>query len=176
MSKLSNQNKTVAILAAMCLFLSTVEYLIPKPIPFLRLGIANLPILLSLYIVRGRDTVKLVLIKIIGQSLINGTLFSYIFLFSAAGTIASGTSMMCIKKIGKNHISPIGVSITGAFAANCAQLIMAYFILFEEQTRVIAPPFLSAGLVTSVIIGVTAHRFMSVSKWVQIKREALYAS
>ncbi|MDR1230490.1 MAG: heptaprenyl diphosphate synthase, partial [Spirochaetaceae bacterium] len=33
--------KTAALLGAFCLFLSSIEYMIPKPLPFMRLGIAN---------------------------------------------------------------------------------------------------------------------------------------
>ena len=32
---------------ALCFFLSAMEYMIPKPLPFLRLGLANLPIMLA---------------------------------------------------------------------------------------------------------------------------------
>ena len=32
------------------MFLSVIEYMIPKPMPFMRLGLAHLPILLSLLI------------------------------------------------------------------------------------------------------------------------------
>ena len=37
----------VAFMGALCLFFSTIEYLFPKPFPFFRLGLANLPVLLS---------------------------------------------------------------------------------------------------------------------------------
>ena len=36
------------ILGACSMFLSTVEYLFPKPLPFMRLGLANLPVLIGL--------------------------------------------------------------------------------------------------------------------------------
>ena len=38
----------VALAAAVCLFLASIEYVIPKPLPFLRIGLANLPLLLAL--------------------------------------------------------------------------------------------------------------------------------
>ena len=34
--------RLVALAAAVCLFLASIEYLIPKPLPFLRIGLANL--------------------------------------------------------------------------------------------------------------------------------------
>ena len=83
----TKKTETVALLAALALFHSSIEYIIPKPLPFLRLGIANLPILISLYILRPKQIIVLVAIKIIAQAFIYGTLFSYIFLFSCAGGV-----------------------------------------------------------------------------------------
>ncbi|NBK25683.1 MAG: heptaprenyl diphosphate synthase, partial [Spirochaetia bacterium] len=45
---MSRTERKIAFVAAATLLLSTLEYLIPKPLPFLRLGLANLPILLVL--------------------------------------------------------------------------------------------------------------------------------
>jgi len=66
----------IALMGALCLFFSTLEYLIPKPFPFFRLGLANLPILLSLSIFNPADVLLLVALKVIGQGLVNGTLAS----------------------------------------------------------------------------------------------------
>ena len=79
--------------SALCLFLSMIEYAIPKPLPFLRLGLANLPILLAFPKFRLKDIVLLVAIKTLGQGLISGTLFSYVFLFSAVGSSAAALGM-----------------------------------------------------------------------------------
>ena len=56
--------------AALCFFLSTIEYMIPKPLPFLRLGLANLPIMLAIGVLPPRQFLALVLAKIIGQGLV----------------------------------------------------------------------------------------------------------
>ena len=45
----------VALLAAFALFLSTVEYMIPKPIPFMRIGLANLPLIIGLGVLTYRE-------------------------------------------------------------------------------------------------------------------------
>ncbi|MDR3122387.1 MAG: Gx transporter family protein, partial [Treponema sp.] len=68
--------KTLALLGAFCLFLSTIEYMIPKPLPFMRIGIANLPLMLALDIFPFHVFLALIAIKVLGQALITGTLFS----------------------------------------------------------------------------------------------------
>ena len=76
----NNNINIVAFLSALCLFLSLVEYIIPKPFPFIRTGIANLPVLIAVCTLKSRMVFLLILIKVLGQSLIQGTLLSYIFI------------------------------------------------------------------------------------------------
>ena len=81
------------------MFLSMIEYAIPKPIPFMRLGIANMGIMLSLYVLPIRQVLFLTLIKVFLQALISGTFFSYIFIFSFVGSFASVFAMLLSKNI-----------------------------------------------------------------------------
>ncbi len=84
----SNEAKSaqkLLILAALCLVLSTLDYAIPKPVPFLRIGLANLPILFALELLPVSQFFLLVLIKSLGMGVLSGTLLSYIALFSFAG-------------------------------------------------------------------------------------------
>ena len=163
--KQTTDKKLLPFLAALCLFLAAVEYAIPKPLPFLRLGLANLPVIIALFIMPTRDIYKLILLKIMGQALITGTLFSYIFLFSAAGSLASGLTMLGVHRILRNRISCIGLSLAGAATNNIAQLIVAHLILFGSATRYIAPILLISGAVTGLILGIFTQMFTERSKW-----------
>ena len=158
--------KTLALLGAFCLFLSTIEYMIPKPMPFMRIGIANLPLMLALDIFPFHVFLVLVTIKVLGQALITGTLFSYIFLFSFAGTFLSAISMYILRRLlGSGRISLIGVGTMGAMVSNVTQLALAWVFIFGNSTRYIAPPFLAAGLVTGIALGAFCEVFTSRSQW-----------
>lgn len=161
----TTDKKLLPFLAALCLFLAAVEYAIPKPLPFLRLGLANMPVIIALFIMPTRDIYKLILLKIMGQALITGTLFSYIFLFSAAGSLASGLTMLGVHRLLRNRISCIGLSLAGAAANNIAQLIVAHLILFGNATKYIAPILLISGAVTGLILGIFTQMFTERSKW-----------
>ena len=161
----TTDKKLLPFLAALCLFLATVEYAIPKPLPFLRLGLANLPVIVALFLLPSRDIYTLILLKIIGQALITGTLFSYIFAFSAAGSLASGLTMMGVHRLFKNRISCIGLSLAGAAANNLAQLAVARLILFGSATKYIAPILLISGAVTGLLLGIFTQMFIEKSKW-----------
>lgn len=159
--------KRISFFAALCLFLSAVEYAIPKPLPFLRLGLANLPVLLSLGKMRRRDTLLLVLLKVLGQGFISGTLFSYIFVFSAAGSFASAFVMIALWSLfKKTHLlGTVGLSLAGALANNATQLAVAQCMLFGTNTKYIAPILLITGTVTGLLLGVFADTFMNQSTW-----------
>lgn len=161
----TTDKRLLPFLAALCLFLAAVEYAIPKPLPFLRLGLANLPVIVALFVLPTRDIYKLILLKIIGQALVTGTLFSYIFLFSAAGSAASGLTMLGVHLWLKNRVSCIGLSLAGAAANNIAQLVVAYFVLFGSATRYIAPILLISGAVTGLVLGIFTQMFIEKSKW-----------
>ena len=158
--------KNLALLGAFCLFLSAVEYMIPKPLPFMRIGLANLPLLLALDIFPPRAFLVLVCIKVFGQALITGTLFSYIFLFSMTGTFLSALLMYFMRRtLGQEHITFIGIGTAGAVVSNLSQLALAHVFIFRDNVRYIAPPFLAVGLVTGIVLGVFCEVFIQRSQW-----------
>ena len=162
--------KKLSFFSALCFFLSVVETAIPKPVPFFRLGLANLPVMLSLAYMTRRETTFLIFIKVFLQGIVSGTLFSYIFIFSMAGSLASGFSMMavyCIFSENKKLISWIGISMCGGFFNNIAQLLCSYFIVFGNSSRYIAPLLLTISFVTSFLIGIVACIFEENSKWLR---------
>lgn len=161
----SDKAKLTAFLGAFCFFLSAVEYMLPKPLPFMRLGIANLPILIAIDILPFKWFLVLALVKVIGMSIISGTLFSYIALFSLAGTMAAALTMWVLRRAGGRHISQIGVSIAGAMVSNATQILIARFLVFRETAWLIAPLFLGMGLATGTALGLFSERFSRVSRW-----------
>lgn len=165
----------VSFFAALCLFLSAVEYAIPKPLPFLRLGLANLPVLIAAKKFNVKEYIVLVILKILGQALLSGTLFSYVFVFSFAGSAASAILMYLVwilckvnNSSGKN-ISNIGLSLCGALGNNAAQIVCSRFIMFGENTKYIAPLLLCSGFVTGLLLGVFSLFFEEKSVWLKEK-------
>jgi len=156
----------IALLGAFCLFLSAVEYMIPKPLPFMRIGLANLPLMMALDIFPLPAFLLLVCIKTLGQGLITGTLFSYIFIFSLTGTFLSAMLMFLLRRIfGKERITLVGIGTAGAFISNISQLALARVFIFQENVRYIAPPFLTAGIITGIVLGVFCEVFINRSTW-----------
>ncbi|MBN1687435.1 MAG: Gx transporter family protein [Spirochaetales bacterium] len=161
----ATDRELVALLGACCIFLALIEHMIPKPLPFLRLGLANLPILIALGVLNPRQLSAVVLLKILGQGLINGTLFSYVFLFSAAGSLSSAVVMFAVSRLPDRVVSFVGISISGGLASTVAQLGLAFLLVFGRSALYIAPVFLAVSLLTSIALGLIASSFCSRSRW-----------
>jgi heptaprenyl diphosphate synthase len=140
--------------------------MIPKPLPFMRLGLANMPLIAALDILPVEHFVLLIFIKILGQGLITGSLFSSVFLFSLAGTLASGTVMYLLRRcLGAGRVSFIGVSTAGALISNGVQLALARVFIFGEGVLFIAPPFLGLGVLAGMALGLFCEIFAARSVW-----------
>ncbi len=163
----------IAFLGAMCLFFATIEYLFPKPFPFFRLGLANLPVIISLKLFAPGYVLLLVLLKVLGQGLINGTLASYVFLFSLGGSFASAVVMLGAYRLFGKRISLVGISVFGAIASNVVQIYLSVRFIFGLSAWIIAPPFVALGVTSGVAVGFFAQRFYEKSRWIRRVREAL---
>jgi len=157
----------VALLAALALMLSSIEYIIPKPVPFLRLGLANLPVLISLGLLSPSRVFLLVLLKVTGQALIQGSFLSVALLFSAAGSFASAAVMLAAKKACGGRATLVGISILGALASNSVQLVLARLLVFGPYAWMIAPLFLGLGLASSTVLGAVAESYHRRSRWLR---------
>ena len=137
----------------------------------MRIGLANVPLMMALDILPLPAFLVLICIKVIGQALITGALFSYIFLFSLTGTFMSAMIMFLLRRtFTKERITMIGIGTAGAFISNISQLALAHVFIFQENTRYIAPPFLAAGIVTGIVLGIFCEVFIKKSIWYREQR------
>ena len=160
----------IAKLGALSIFFSTIEYLFPRPVPFFRLGLANAALLLSLEFLNPGEYLVLLILKVLGQGLINGTFASYVFLFSLAGTFSSGWLMFLLHRAGGRHISLMGVSIAGAMASSMTQLVLSVYFVFGEKSWLMMPWFTLSSLGTGLLIGWFSNRFQRESRWLEQQR------
>ena len=112
----------------------------------------------------------------VGQGIVQGTLFSYIVLFSAAGSLASAAVMLLLHRGLGRHVSLVGVSIMGALASNLAQVAAARLIIFGESAWLIAPAFLITGTISALLLGLFAERFVHRSRWLEEFRQMAAAA
>lgn len=140
-------------LVALALFLALVESAIPRPVPFFRLGLANLPLLLALNKVSFKNYILLAILKILSTTLLAGTFFSPLLFFSIGGTMVSSLTMYSLNQLFKGRFSLPAISCAGAFVHTLVQFVLAYFFFFGPASTSIVIPMLVMGLVSAWILG-----------------------
>lgn len=146
------------VFMALALIFSYVEILVPisMGIPGVKLGLANLIIVIALYKVSVKETYLLS----VGRILLSGFLFGNLFaiLYSLAGGLLSLTAMTIFKR--GNRFSIFGISMLGGVSHNVGQLIMAAIVLESFGIIYYLPVLLVSGLVTGLLIGVVANKML----------------
>lgn len=142
------------VFTALALIFSYVETLIPIQfgIPGVKLGLANLIIVIALYRMKLSEAYLLSIVRVLLAGFIFGNYFSIIY--SLAGGILSLTVMALLRK--KGGFSVIGVSIAGGVFHNIGQLIVASVIVETFSVMYYVPVLLIAGLVTGLLIGIAS--------------------
>lgn len=125
-----SQNKITAlsgVFIALAMILSYLENLIPinVAVPGVKLGLANLVTIVSLFKLGLKPTIVIS----IGRIVLSGVLFGNVtvIIYSLAGAFLSILVMYIVKKI--KIFTVTGVSICGAVAHNLGQIIVAALIL-----------------------------------------------
>ncbi len=113
----------ISCLAALSLLFSALELFVPRFLPFFRLGLANIPLLMALDM-SPASFAALVLLKGIGTSYISGNLFSLFALVSIGQSLASGAAMYVLSRLFSSSLSIYGISLAGALTSTLSQLLL----------------------------------------------------
>jgi len=159
----------ISALIALASVLQIGESLFPHPVPWLRLGLANMITLTSLIIFGYAIAIQVAVFRTVLSSFLLGTFFTPGFFLSFSGALMSALVMGGIYSLGRMGrgnpssrylfgFSIIGVSILGAVSHNLTQLFVAYLFLIRHRGVFLILPFLIvAGVVTGFITGYGAN-------------------
>ena len=151
---MKNRAAYFGVFMALALIFSYVETLIPIQFgtPGIKLGLANLVIVIVLYKSGWKEALLLSVTRIILAGFIFGSMFS--ILYSLAGGVLSLCIMALLAK--KGSFSVAGVSMAGGVSHNIGQLIVAMIVVETYQVGYYLPVLLVAGLITGAVIGAVA--------------------
>jgi len=141
------------VLVALAFIFSYVETLIPFEmigIPGIKLGLANLVVLVAMYTLRLRDAFVISLVRILLVGFTFGNPYSAIY--GLCGGLLSFAVMALLKKT--DWFGTIGVSLAGGIFHNVGQLMVAIFVVENVNVAYYFPPLLIAGAITGAIIGI----------------------
>ena len=126
------REKYLIFLILLSLYLSLAETLIPKPFPWLKLGLANIGTIIALEKFGKKMAVEVTMCRIIIQGIMIGTLFSPGFIISLISGIASVNIMILLYNF-RNKLSLVSISILSALVHNFVQLLVVYFLMFRNM-------------------------------------------
>ena len=152
--KYIRQITTMGMLVALAMVLGFVETLIPinLGIPGMKLGLANIVVVIALFLFDVKTAVVVSILRIILIAMTFGNM-SMMF-YSIAGASLSLLSMIAISKI--KSFSLISVSIVGGIMHNVGQIICAAFVVRTNGVFTYLPVLIIAGLVSGALIGIVA--------------------
>lgn len=148
---MSKKTAIYGMLIALAFLLSYVETLIPFsiPIPGIKLGLANLVVLVALYSLGVRGAFAISMVRIVLSGLTFSSLF--VMLYSLGGGLLSFFVMAAAKRSGCFGIT--GVSVLGGVAHNLGQLLVAILVVHTPTLLFYVPALLMAGTVAGALIG-----------------------
>lgn len=151
---MSKKVARLGIFVALAMVFSYIEVLIPFHfgIPGVKLGIANVVVVVGLYLLSVPEVLMISVVRIVLSGLLFGNGVS--ILYSLAGGMLSFFAMWLLKKV--KGFSLVGVSIAGGVMHNVGQLMAAAWILGNLRIAVYFPVLLVAGLLTGSMIGLLA--------------------
>lgn len=169
MDEQTKRTARLGLFLAFALILGYVEALLPLPvgIPGIKLGLANLAVLLALYRMGAKAAFMTDVLRII----LNGFLFGSLYgiLYSMAGGILSFCVMAGLKKTGRFGI--LGVSMAGGVSHNIGQLLVAAFVVETVGIFYYIAPLLIAGVLTGCLIGILTEQLMRRVRHLRINEE-----
>ncbi len=148
----------IAIYGALAIGLWSVENYLPSPLPWLRLGIANVAIVLALDELGGLGALAVLLLKLIIGSIVTGRFLTPFFFFGTVGGGLSLLVMVLIRILGKKKLSVVGISCAGGAFHNLGQLAVAQLLLSPNISLLRLLPILTLiGTITGTTIGLLAR-------------------
>ena len=157
-----------ALMCALAITVSTLEYLIPiravVPLPGIKLGLANIVILFLLYRYGVTEAVSVALIRCLTVNLIFFSVTG--LMFSLTGSLFSIICAVILKYTLGERLSFVGVSVTCAAAHNIGQTAAACLVLSSPAPLSYLPILLAVsvltGSLTGMILNLTERRFKKI--------------
>ena len=155
-----NKYIKLTMLLSFSIVLNIIESFIPLfngYIPGLKLGLANIIIIIVLYKYEFKDVLFVSIMRVVVVGILRTGLFSINFFFSLFGSLFSVVSMFLIKK---TKLSMIGVSIVGSIFHSVGQIIIAILLLKNNNMIYYLPWLILFSIPTGLFVGYISKKLI----------------
>jgi heptaprenyl diphosphate synthase len=152
----------VALLLSVAVILGYVESVVlpPLPVPGLRLGLANIAVVVALATFGLRAAAIVSLGRVFLVALALGTLGSPSFVLALGGAVAALVLMALLSRAGSTF-SVVGWSVAGSAAHVSAQLAVAVLIVGSNSPLLLMPVALGLSVPLGLTVGHIARLLLS---------------
>ena len=146
----------LGVLTAGAIVIAILESFIPSiGIPGVKLGLANIVILIILYELGIVEAIIVNLLRVLVAGLVRGTFLSMGFLMSLTGAVLSLGIMILFYLLIKKF-SIIGVSVIGSIFHVFGQILIAMLFLGTAYIFLYLPIIAISAIITGVFVGIVA--------------------
>lgn len=149
----------IALLSAVALVLSYIETMVPLPValPGVKLGLANIAVVIALFAIDTRTAFWVALVKVLASGFLFGS--PMMLAYSAGGTVLAFAVMVLLRLI--PGVSVVVVSMASAIFHNVGQIAVACVMLQSPGVLFSLPPLAVAACITGALIGAVAAGVLS---------------
>ena len=153
----------LGVLLATTIVIAIAESFIPSfTIPGIKLGFANIVILVTLYELGVKEAIFINLVRVLVVSLVRGTFLSMGFFMSLTGAILSlGVMILFCLLIKKFSI--IGVSVIGSLFHVTGQILIAMIYMGSVYVVYYLPIIGLAAVITGILVGFIARAIIKTN-------------
>ena len=153
----------VALLTAVGIALFVIESFIPTPLPFLKIGFANISSVVALMSLGGSQMFIVVVLRVAIGSMLVGSLFTPGFVLAFGGGITSGIAMLLARSVRKDLFSPVGISLIGSLTHVATQFLLV-LLLYVQNAAILylLPLLLLSGFVGGIVVGWISSRLIPI--------------
>jgi heptaprenyl diphosphate synthase len=145
----------IGVLSACAVAAYVFESFIPVPVPWARIGLSNIVVVIALFGFGFGEAMLVTLVRIVAGNLLMGMLLSPSFVMSLAGGLVSILIMDLARRRAVPPLSVVGASVGGAVANNAVQ-IYVFALLFTGGgvPRELMGTFIVLGAAVGFVTGI----------------------
>ncbi len=135
-------------------FMASIENMFPRPLPYCRIGLAFIILLLVIDRFSLKELIILIVIKNATVAIIFAYIFTAPFYLGLSGGVASIIAMKMLSKT--KLLSSFGLSLIGSLVNNIVQLLVAKRIFLLPDIGILMQVVMTFSIISGSIVGIFA--------------------
>ena len=147
----------LGLMSAAALILFVFEAAVPRPLPWMKLGLGNAAVLATMLLFGGGPAAAVSAVKVVVGGLLSGGLAGPASVIGGSAAFTSLATMIGLRRYVPGLLSPVGLSVAGAVVHQVTQLLVAEVYLAQAGLMRLLPLFLVGGVLSGAMTGLITY-------------------